>query len=170
MPSNGEAPLPQRNHPLGPLRALPYFLLLTCALLAGCLPGGEDDRRLAFAGSVRLDSEGSAEITIVARNVSDRLFAQDDHLDGRGEVFNSAQQLLDRFTQESIAKLTAGEETTVATWQGVLEPDTYVMRWTTARYGGVELEFTLLKRFGVLEVSSVRERQLEPEPAAQSPG
>ena len=42
------------------------------------------------------------------------------------------------------------------------------MRWTTPRHGGVELEFTLLKRFGVLEVGAYRERQIAPDIAAAS--
>ena len=58
----------------------------------------------------------------------------------------------------------AGEEATIATWQGVLEEGTYLMLWTTPRHGGVELEFTLLKRFGVLEVGAYRERQIMPDP------
>ena len=152
------------------LAALFGILLLSCALPAGCAPGGEDDRRLEFAASVRLDAESRTHIAVVARNVSDRLIARDEDFDGRGEIFNAAQQLLARFMQPAIPQLAVDEEVTLATWQGALEPGAYFMRWTTARYGGVELEFTLVKRFGALEVGEVRERQLAPEPAAAYPG
>ena len=169
MLSNLEAFMTPRKRAAQNLAAPLGVLALACALLAGCTLGGADDRRLAFASSVRLDDQGQAQITIVARNVGDRLFARDERLDGRGEIFNDGQQLLARFTQDTLDKLTAGEETTLVTWQGVLEPGTYVMRWTTARYGGVELEFSLLKRFGVLEVGTVKERQLPPDPPAGTP-
>ena len=169
MQFKGDSRIARRMRAGWDLAVLLGVLALACALLAGCTLGGDDDRRLAFASSVRLDEQAQTEITIVARNVGDRLFARDERLDGRGEVFNEGQQLLARFTQDTLEKLTAGEETTLVTWQGVLEPGTYVMRWTTARYGGVELEFTLLKRFGVLEVGTVKERQLPPDPPADTP-
>ena len=61
------------------------------------------------------------------------------------------------------------EEAIIAMWQGTLEPGTYLMRWATPRHGGVELEFTLLKRFGVLEVGAYRERQIAPDLAVSAP-
>lgn len=124
---------------------------------------------MAFASNVRLDAAGRTEITITVRNVSDQLHTVERDIDARGELFNSAQQLLARFAEQPVGRLAVDEEATIATWQGLLEPGTYLMRWTTPRYGGVELEFTLLKRFGVLEVGTVRERRLEPDPVAVSP-
>ena len=62
-----------------------------------------------------------------------------------------------------MGRLAADEEATIAVWQGTLEPGAYLMRWSTPRHGGVELEFTLLKRFGVLEVGTVREIKLAPD-------
>ena len=141
---------------------------LACFLLAGCTLGGDEGLRLEFGSSVRLDSGGNTEITVVVRNVSERLYTDEEDIDGRGEVFNGSEQLLARFTQLPVERLTAGEETTLATWQGVLEEGAYLMRWTTPRHGGVELEFTLLKRFGVLEVGAYRERQIAPDIAAAS--
>ena len=137
---------------------------LACLLLAGCSLGGDEGLRLEFGSSVRLDSGGNTEITVVVRNVSDRLYTDEEDIDGRGEVFNGSEQLLARFAQVPVERLVAGEETMIATWQGALEPGTYLMRWTTPRHGGVELEFTLLKRFGVLEVGAFRERQIAPDP------
>ena len=110
-----------------------------------------------------LTSGGNTAITVVVRNVSDRLYTDEEDIDGRGEVFNGSEQLLARFAQIPVERLVAGEEATIATWQGVLEEGTYLMRWTTPRHGGVELEFTLLKRFGVLEVGAYRERQIAPD-------
>ena len=141
---------------------------LACLFLTGCAPGGDEGLRLEFGSSVRLDSGGNTEITVVVRNVSDRLYTDEEDIDGRGEVFNDAEQLLARFAQVPVERLAAGEETTLATWQGVLEEGTYLMCWTTPRHGGVELEFTLLKRFGVLEVGAYRERQIAPDVAASS--
>ena len=141
-------------------------LSLLCVLLTGCSLGEGEGPRLAFRSSVRLDTDGATHITIVVRNVGDRLFSDDEDIDGRGEVFNSSEQLLARFAQQSIGRLAVDEEATLATWHGTLEPDTYLMRWTTPSFGGVELQFTLLKRFGVLEVGSFRELQLAPDPVS----
>lgn len=140
-----------------------------CLLLSGCTLGGGEGRRLEFTSSVRLDSSGTTVVTILVRNVSDRLYTDEEEIDGFGEVFNSAEQLLARFTQLPVERLAADEEATIATWRGTLEPDTYLMRWSTPSHGGVELEFTLLKRFGVLEVGAYRERQIAPDPVAASP-
>lgn len=137
-----------------------------CALLAGCSLGEEAGQRLTFSSSVRLDSAEITHIAIVVRNVSNRLYTDEEEIDGRGEVFNSAEQLLARFLQQPVERLTVDEEATLATWQGTLEPGTYLMRWTTPRHGGVELEFTLLKRYGKLEVGTVRERRLEADLAS----
>ena len=139
-------------------------LAVICVLLAGCSFGEEAGQRLTFSGSVRLDSAENTHIAIVVRNSGSRLFTTEEGIDGRGEVFNSAEQLLARFLQQPVERLAVDEEATLATWQGTLEPGTYVMRWTTPRHGGVELEFTLLKRYGKLEVGTIRERQLEPDP------
>ena len=144
-------------------------LSLVCVFLTGCSLGDSEGPRLAFSSSVRLDTDGATHITIVVRNVGERLYTDDEEIDGRGEVFNSSEQLLARFAEQPIGRLAVDEEATLATWQGTLEPDTYLMRWTTSRFGGVELEFTLLKRFGVLEVGSIRERILAPDPAPTSP-
>ena len=138
---------------------------ITCVLvLTGCSLGGEAGQRLSFRSSVRLDANEAAHITIVVQNVGNRLYTAEEEIDGRGEIFNSAEQLLARFLQQPVERLAVDEEATLATWQGTLEPGTYIMRWTTPRHGGVELEFTLLKRYGKLEVGTVRERQLEPDP------
>ncbi len=144
--------------------ALLGFMFLVCVLAIGCNLGGDGDRRLEFLSNVRLNSAGQTEITVVVRNVGDVLFSGDEEIEGRGEVFNSSEQLLARFSQRAVGRLAVEEEATIAVWQGTLEPDTYLMRWTTPRHGGVELEFTLLKRFGVLEVGTVRERKLDPDP------
>ncbi len=139
---------------------------LVCLALAGCgFLGEEEGQRLEFSGSARLDSAGNTVITITVRNVSDRLYTDEEVLDARGEVFNAQQQLLARFTQMPVERLSAGEEVTIARWQGTLEPGVYFMQWTTSRHGGVELDFTLLTRFGVLEVDGVRERKIAPDPA-----
>ena len=148
--------------------ALLGIIALACLLLAGCALGGDEGLRLEFGSSVRLNSGGNTAITVVVRNVSDRLYTDEEDIDGRGEVFNDAEQLLARFLQVPVERLVAGEEATLATWQGVLEEGTYLMRWSTPRHGGVELEFTLLKRFGVLEVGAFRERQIAPDVAASS--
>ena len=139
---------------------------LAAVLLAGCGLFGDEGPQLAFTSTVRLDAASRTQITVVVRNVSDQLHTVDPDIDARGELFNSAQQLLARFAERPVGRLAVDEEATIATWQGVLEPGTYLMRWTTPRYGGVELEFTLLKRFGVLEVGTMRERTLAPDPAA----
>ena len=136
---------------------------LLCLLLTGCSLGEEAGQRLTFISSVRLDTAENTHIAIVVRNVGDRLYTDEEEIDGRGEVFNSAEQLLARFLQQPVERLAVDEEATLATWQGALEPGTYLMRWTTPRHGGVELEFTLLKRFGKLEVGTVRERRLAPD-------
>lgn len=141
----------------------------TCLYLAGCSLGEEAVDRLTFESRVRLDSNGNTHITIVVLNVGNRLYTAEEEIDGRGEVFNGTQQLLARFAQQPVERLAVGEEATLATWQGTLEPDTYLMRWTTPRYGGVEMEFTLLKRYGKLEVGTVRERRLAPDPAFSNP-
>lgn len=141
-------------------------LSVMCVLLTGCSLGGEAGQRLTFSSSVRLDTAENTHIAIVVRNASNRLYTDEEEIDGRGEVFNSAEQLLARFLQQPVERLAVDEEATLATWQGTLEPGTYVMRWTTPRHGGVELEFTLLKRYGKLEVGTVRERQLEPDPVS----
>lgn len=148
-----------------------WIVLLACGciLLSGCRLGGGDDRRLEFTSNVRLDSSGTTVVTILVRNVSDRLYTDEEVIDGLGEVFNSPEQLLARFTQMPVERLVAGEEATIAVWRGTLEADRYFMRWSTPRHGGVELEFTLLKRFGVLEVGAYRERQIAPDPNAASP-
>ena len=142
--------------------------LLLCVLFSGCSFGGEEGSRLEFRSSVRLDTDKNTHITIVMRNVGNRLYTDEVEIDGRGEVFNDLQQLLARFGQLPVERLAVDEEATIATWQGTLEPGTYLMRWTTSRFGGVELEFTLLKRFGVLEVGTVKERRLLPDPASAS--
>ena len=144
------------------------FMFLVCVLAVGCNLGGDEGRRLEFLSSVRLNSAGQTEVTVVVRNVGDVLFSGDEEIEGRGEVFNSSEQLLARFSQRAVGRLAVDEEATVAVWQGTLEPDTYLMRWTTPRHGGVELEFTLLKRFGVLEVGTVREIKLAPDPTDSS--
>ena len=136
---------------------------LLCLLLTGCSLGEEAGQRLTFISSVRLDTAENTHIAIVVRNAGDRLYTDEEEIDGRGEVFNSAEQLLARFLQQPVERLAVDEEATLATWQGALEPGTYLMRWTTPRHGGVELEFTLLKRFGKLEVGAVRERRLAPD-------
>ena len=145
------------------LLAILSVLTCACVLLTGCSLGGEAGQRLTFRSSVRLDTAENTHIAIVVRNVGDRLYTDEEEIDGRGEVFNSAEQLLARFLQQPVERLAVDEEATLATWQGTLEPGTYLMRWTTPRHGGVELEFTLLKRFGKLEVGTVRERRLAPD-------
>lgn len=141
--------------------------VIFCALLlAGCSLGEDAGQRLTFMSSVRLDTDENTHISIVVRNVGDRLYTDEEEIDGRGEVFNSAQQLLARFAQQPVERLSVDEEATLATWQGTLAPGTYLMRWTTPRYGGVELEFTLLKRFGKLEVGEVRTQRLAPDLAS----
>ncbi len=154
----------QDRHSTKRYLALLGVLAVICVLLAGCSFGEEAGQRLTFSGSVRLDSAENTHIAIVVRNSGSRLFTAEEGIDGRGEVFNSAEQLLARFLQQPVERLAVDEEATLATWQGTLEPGTYVMRWTTPRHGGVELEFTLLKRYGKLEVGTIRERQLEPDP------
>ena len=151
---------------LSKVLALVAVFLFTCVLLTGCSLGEEASDRLTFKSSVRLDTDENTHISIVVRNVGDRLYTDEEEIDGRGEVFNSAEQLLARFLQQPVERLAVDEEATLATWQGTLEPGTYLMRWTTPRYGGVELEFTLLKRFGKLEVGTVRERHLAPDLAS----
>ncbi len=148
--------------------ALLGFMFLVCVLAVGCNLGGDGDRRLEFVSSVRLNSAGQTEIAVVVRNVGDVLFSGDEEIEGRGEVFNSSEQLLARFSQRAVGRLAVEEEATIAVWQGTLEPDTYLMRWTTPSHGGVELQFTLLKRFGVLEVGTVREIKLAPDPTDSS--
>jgi hypothetical protein len=143
-------------------------ITLSCVLLSGCSFFSDEGRRLAFTSQVRLNSDGKTDIVVLVRNVGDLLYTDEEEIDGRGEVFNEAQQLLARFVQLPVERLAVDEEATIATWQGALEPGAYLMRWTTPRHGGVELEFTLLKRFGVLEVGTVRERQIAPDPAAAS--
>ena len=134
-----------------------------CALLAGCSFGEDAGQRLMFSSSVRLDTAENTHIAIVVRNVGNRLYTAEEEIDGRGEVFNNAEQLLARFLQRPVERLAVDEEATLANWQGTLEPGTYIMRWTTPRHGGVELEFTLLKRYGKLEVGTVKEQRLAPD-------
>lgn len=142
------------------------WVVLACLLLAGCgFLGEEQGQLLEFSSSVRLDSAGNTVITVTVRNAGERLYTDEEELDARGEVFNEQQQLLARFTQLPVERLAAGEEATIARWQGTLEPGVYFMQWTTSRHGGVELDFTLLTRFGVLEVDGVRERKIAPDPA-----
>ena len=149
--------------------AILRVLAVICVLLAGCSFGEEAGQRLTFRSSVRLDTAENTHIAVVVRNVGNRLYTDEEEIDGRGEVFNSAEQLLARFLQKPVERLAVDEEATLATWQGTLEPGTYLMRWTTPRHGGVELEFTLLKRFGKLEVGTVRERRLAPDPVSSNP-
>ena len=158
----------QDRHSFKRFHAFLGVLSVISVLLAGCSFGEDAGQRLTFRSSVRLDSAENTHIAIVVRNVSNRLYTAEEEIDGRGEVFNSAEQLLARFLQQPVERLAVDEEATLATWQGTLEPGTYVMRWTTPRHGGVELEFTLLKRFGKLEVGTVRELQLEPDPVSSN--
>ena len=142
------------------------LILLVGVLAIGCNLGGDGERRLDFVSSARLNSAGQTEITVVVRNVGDVLFSSDVEIDGRGEIFNSSEQLLARFSERTVGRLAVDEEATIAVWQGTLEPGAYLMRWSTPGHGGVELEFTLLKRFGVLEVGTVREIKLAPDPSS----
>ena len=102
--------------------ALLGIFALACLLLAGCALGGDEGLRLEFGSSVRLNSGGNTAITVVVRNVSDRLYTDEEDIDGRGEVFNGSEQLLARFAQIPVERLAAGEEATIATWQGGVEP------------------------------------------------
>lgn len=168
--SKGDALSVQPSRHFNLALALRRVLSVACVLLlAGCSLGGDSGQRLAFKSSVRLDSTETTHIAIVVQNIGDRLYTDEEEIDGRGEVFNSAEQLLARFLQQPVERLAVHEEATLATWQGALEPGTYLMRWTTPRHGGVELEFTLLKRYGKLEVGTVKERQLAPDPVSSSP-
>ena len=74
------------------------LILLVGLLAIGCNLGGDGERRLDFVSSARLISAGQTEITVVVRNVGDVLFSSDVEIDGRGEVFNSSEQLLARFS------------------------------------------------------------------------
>ena len=119
---------------------------------------------MEFGSSVRLNSGGNTAITVVVRNVSERLYTDEEDIDGRGEVFNGAEQLLARFAASTGRATRGGRGGDYSPCgRAALEEGTYLMRWSTPRHGGVELEFTLLKRFGVLEVGAFRERPIAPD-------
>jgi hypothetical protein len=138
---------------------LAVFLLLTaCTFFPEPATQG-----LRFGASVSLNGTGETVIDLSVRNLGRVRFPGDDGIGGCGEIQNGARQLLSRFTLHSIGTLAPGEVTHLVTWHSKLAPGQYTMTFTTLAYGGVELKFTLVQRFGELAISQSAVRPLPPD-------